>query len=129
MGAGGGCGAFAVRMRGVAIPVVRKYILLVAKQVGKSVLEAIAHVLAERKRPSREMLTNNAQKIAIFIAAWSSKILQHHNKGLKNNQCADGASRRAVSRRTADLRAAGAQSSGIRAAGEQSGGSTDFSTK
>ena len=40
MGAGGGLGAFAVRMGRVAIPVIKKYILPVAKQVGKNLLES-----------------------------------------------------------------------------------------
>ena len=40
-GAGaGGLGAFAMRKGRVAIPIVRKYILPVAKQVGKNLLEA-----------------------------------------------------------------------------------------
>ena len=41
MGAGaGGLGAFAMRMGKVAIPVVRRYILPAAKQLGRSLLEA-----------------------------------------------------------------------------------------
>ena len=41
MGAGaGGLGAFAIRLGRVAIPVVRKYILPVAKHIGKNLLEA-----------------------------------------------------------------------------------------
>ena len=36
MGSGGGLGAFAVRMGRVAIPLVRKYVLPVARQVGKT---------------------------------------------------------------------------------------------
>ena len=56
MGAGaGGLGAFAMRMGRVAIPVVRKYILLVAKHIGKNLLEAaipeISQVLAGKKDP------------------------------------------------------------------------------
>ena len=61
MGAGaGGLGAFAMRMGRVAIPVVRRYILPVAKQLGRNLLEAaipeIGQVLAGRKRPSGKML-------------------------------------------------------------------------
>ena len=57
MGAGAGdMGAFAMRMGRVAIPIVRKYILPVAKQVGKNLLEAaipeFGQILADRKRPS-----------------------------------------------------------------------------
>ena len=54
MGAGaGGLGAFAMRMGRVAIPIVRKYILPVAKQVGKNLLEAaipkVGQVLAGKE--------------------------------------------------------------------------------
>ena len=68
MGAGGGLGAFAMRMGRAAIPVVRKYILPVAKQVGKNLLKAaipeIGHVLTGKKRPSGEMLKNVAEAAA-----------------------------------------------------------------
>ena len=37
----GGLGAFAMRMERVAIPIVHKYILPVAEQVGKNLLEDI----------------------------------------------------------------------------------------
>ena len=40
MGAGGGLGAFAVRMGRVAIPVIKKYIIPAAKQVEKNLFEA-----------------------------------------------------------------------------------------
>ena len=36
MGSGGGLGAFAVRMGRVAVPIVKKYVLPVAKQVEKT---------------------------------------------------------------------------------------------
>ena len=66
MGAGaGGLGAFAMRMGRVAIPVVRKYILFVAKHFGKNLLEAaipeIGQVLAGKKRPSSKMLKHVAE--------------------------------------------------------------------
>ena len=66
MGAGaGGLGAFAMRMGRVAIPVVRRYILPVAKQLGRNLLEAaipeIGQVLAGRKRPSGKMLKHVAE--------------------------------------------------------------------
>ena len=55
MGAGaGGLGAFAMRMGRVAIPVVRKYILPVAKHMGKNLLEAaipeIGQVFGRQKK-------------------------------------------------------------------------------
>ena len=61
MGAGaGGLGAFAMRMGRLAIPVVRRYILPVAKQFGRNLLEAaipeIDQVLAGKKRPGGKML-------------------------------------------------------------------------
>ena len=61
MGAGaGGLGAFAMRMGRMAFPVVRKYILPVAKELGRNLLEAaipeIGQVLADKKRPSGKML-------------------------------------------------------------------------
>ena len=69
MGSGGGIGAFAVRMGRVAIPLVRKYILPVAKQVGKNLIEStvpeIGHILAGKKKPSRKLLTNVAKRAAI----------------------------------------------------------------
>ena len=66
MGAGaGGLGAFALRMGRVAIPVVRRYILPVAKQLGRNLLEAavpeIGQVLAGKKRPSGKMLKHVAE--------------------------------------------------------------------
>ena len=65
MGAGaGGLGAFAKQVGRVAIPVVQSYILPVAKQRGKNLLEAaireIVQVLAGDKRPSGKMLTHVA---------------------------------------------------------------------
>ena len=66
MGAGaGGLGAFAMRNERVALPVVRRYTLLVAKQLGRILLEAaipeIAQVLAGKKRPSGKMLKHVAE--------------------------------------------------------------------
>ena len=66
MGAGaGGLGAFAMRMGRVAIPVVRKYILLVAKLIGQTLLEAaipeIGQVLVGKKRPNSKMLKHVAE--------------------------------------------------------------------
>ena len=68
-GAGaGGLGAFAMRMGSVAIPVVRKFILPVAKRIGKNLLEAaipeISQVLAGRKRPNSKMLKHVAETAA-----------------------------------------------------------------
>ena len=69
MGSGGGIGAFAVRMGRVAIPLVRKYVLPVAKQVGRNLIESavpeIGHILAGKKKPSRKLLTNVAKRAAI----------------------------------------------------------------
>ena len=80
MGAGGGLGAFAVRMGRVAIPVVRKYILPVAKQVGRNLLEAalpqIGHVLSGKKRVSRKTLKQVAQNTAQKTFAKSGKMLK-----------------------------------------------------
>ena len=51
MGSGGGIEAFAVRMGRVAIPLVRKYVLPVARQIGRNLLETaipeIGDILAE----------------------------------------------------------------------------------
>ena len=59
MRAGGGLRAFAVRMVRVAIPVIKKYILPSAKQVGKNLLEAalpeMGQVLSGKKRVIRKM--------------------------------------------------------------------------
>ena len=71
MGSGGGFGAFAVRMGRVAIPLVRKYILPVAKQVGKNLIESavleleIGQDLAGKKKPKRKLLVNVAKRAAI----------------------------------------------------------------
>ena len=69
MGAGaGGFGAFAMRMGRVAIPVVRKYILPVAKYIGKNLFEAaipeIDQVLTGEKRLNSEMLKHVAETAA-----------------------------------------------------------------
>ena len=66
MGAGaGGLGAFAMRMGIVAIQVVRRYILPVAKQLGRNLLEAaipeIGRVLTGKKRPIGKMLKHNEE--------------------------------------------------------------------
>ena len=64
----GGLGAFAMRMVRVAIPVVRKHILAVAKHIGKNLLEAaipeIGQVLAGKKRPNSKMLKHVAETAA-----------------------------------------------------------------
>ena len=69
MGSGGGIGAFAVRMGRVAIPLVRKYILPVAKQVSKNLIESavpeIGQILTGRKKPSRKLLTNVIKRTAL----------------------------------------------------------------
>ena len=67
MGAGaGGLGAFPMRMEKVAIPVVRKYILPVAKHLGKIMLDAsipeIGQVLAGKKRPLKHVAETAEQK-------------------------------------------------------------------
>ena len=64
----GGLGAFAMRMGSVAIPDVRRYILSVAKQHGRNLLEAakpeIGQVLAGKKRPSGKMFKHVAETAA-----------------------------------------------------------------
>ena len=69
MGSGGGLGAFAVRMGRVAIPLVRKYVLPVARQVGKNLLETaipeIGDVLTGKKKPNRKLLASVAKKTAV----------------------------------------------------------------
>ena len=69
MGSGGGLGAFAVRMGRVAIPLVRKYVLPVARQVGKKLLETaipeIGDVLTGKKKPNRKLLASVAKKTAV----------------------------------------------------------------
>ena len=68
MGSGGGLRAFVVRMGRVAIPIVRKYVLPVARQVGKNLLETaipeIGDVLADKKKPNRKLLASVAKKTA-----------------------------------------------------------------
>lgn len=68
MGAGGGLGAFAVRMGRVAIPLVKKYVLPVAKQVGKNLLETaipeIGQVLTGKRKPSRKLFQHVARNTA-----------------------------------------------------------------
>ena len=66
VGAGaGGLGAFAMRIGRVALPVVRRYILTVAKQLGKNLLEAaipeIGQILAGKKRPNGKLLKHVAK--------------------------------------------------------------------
>ena len=69
MGSGGGFGAFAVRMGRVAIPLVRKYILPVAKQVGKNLIESavpeVGQILTGRKKPSCKLLTDVVERTAL----------------------------------------------------------------
>lgn len=92
MGAGGGLGAFAVRMGRVAIPVVRKYILPVAKQVGRNLLEAalpqIGHVLSGKKRVSRKTLKQVAQNTAQKTFAKSGKMLKATTQMDTDRACA-----------------------------------------
>lgn len=68
MGSGGGIGAFAVRMGRVAIPIVKKYILPVAKQVGKNLLDVaipeLGQVLTGKKKANRKLLTHVAKSTA-----------------------------------------------------------------
>ena len=72
-------GAFAVRMAKVAIPVIKKYILLAAK-VGKSLFEAalpeMGQVLSGNKRVSRKTLKSVVQNSAEQTLAENSKMLK-----------------------------------------------------
>ena len=81
MGAGaGGLGAFAMRVRGIAFPILRRYNLLVAEQIRKFFLEAaiteIGQVLAGKKVPSSNMLKSvpeiTAKKSVMTSAPWFS---------------------------------------------------------
>ena len=69
IGSGGGIGAFAVPMDRVAIPLVRKYILPIAKQVSKNLIESavleLGQILTGKKQPRRKLLTNVAKRAAI----------------------------------------------------------------
>ena len=63
----GGLGAFAMQMGRVAIPVVRKYILHVAKQIGKNLLEAAIPEISQvsaGKRPNSKMLKHVGETAA-----------------------------------------------------------------
>ena len=68
MGSGRGLRAFAVRMGRVAIPLVKKYVLPVARQVVRNLLETaipeIGDVLAGKKKLIRKLLANVAKKAA-----------------------------------------------------------------
>ena len=69
MGAGaGGLGRFAMRNGVVAIPVVRRYILPVAKEIGRNLMEAaipeIGQLLAGKKGPCGKILKRVAETAA-----------------------------------------------------------------
>ena len=68
MGSGGGLGPFAVRMGRVAIPLVRNYVLPVARQVGRNLLETaipkIGDVLIGKKKLNPKLLASVAKKTA-----------------------------------------------------------------
>ena len=77
----GGLGAFAMRMGRVAIPLVKQYVMPVAKEFGKNLLSSfvpeISNVISGRKRPKtvlKETLKKSASKtIASTTSAASSK--------------------------------------------------------
>ena len=77
----GGLGAFAMRMGRVAIPLVKQYVMPVAKEFGKNLLSSfvpeISNVISGRKRPKTvlgERLKKSASKtIASNTPAASSK--------------------------------------------------------
>ena len=57
-GSGGGSGAFAMRMGRVAMPLVKKYVVPVARELGKNLFtsivpELVSSTSASRKRPRR----------------------------------------------------------------------------
>ena len=77
----GGLGAFAMRMGRVAIPLVKQYVMPVAKEFGKNLLSSfvpeVSNVISGRKRPKTvlgETLKESASKtIASTTSAASSK--------------------------------------------------------
>ena len=77
----GGLGAFAMRMGRVAIPLVKQYVMPVAKEFGKNLLSSfvpeISNVISGRKRPKTavgETLKKSASKtIRSITSAASSK--------------------------------------------------------
>ena len=77
----GGLGAFAMRMGRVAIPLVKQYVMPLAKEFGKNLLSSfvpeISNVISGRKRPNivlKETLKKSASKtIASTTFAASSK--------------------------------------------------------
>ena len=84
LGAGaGGLGAFAMLMGRVAIPVVRRYIVPVSKQLGRNFLDAAipenGQVLAGKERPSGKMfkhVAETATKKTVKTSAGASVDLQ-----------------------------------------------------
>ena len=64
----GGMGAFAMRMGRVAVPLVKKYVLPVAKEFGKNLVSAfvpeLSNVVSGRKRP-RKALKDTLKKSAM----------------------------------------------------------------
>ena len=113
MGAGaGGLGAFAMRMGRVAIPLVRRYILPVAKQLGRNLLEAaipeIGQVLAGKKRPSGKMLKHVAETATKKTVKNSAPRFSGRSAGASVCTAVGGALRR----RTGAGRPDGAQAGG-----------------
>ena len=68
MRSGGGLGAFVVQFGCVAIPLVRKYVFPVERQVGKNLLATAipenGDVLAGKKKPNRKPLASVAKLTA-----------------------------------------------------------------
>ena len=79
MRAGGGLGAYAVGMRRMANPVIKKYIVTATKQVAKKLFEAalpeLGQVLSGKKRTSCEMLKSVVKNTAEQTHAKKSKML------------------------------------------------------
>ena len=64
----GGMGAFAMRMGRVALPLMKKYVLPVAKEVGKNLVSAfvpeVTSLISGKKRP-RKVLKDTLRKTAV----------------------------------------------------------------
>ena len=126
METGVGVGEFALQTGGLAILVLRKFILPVAGKMGTNLLEAttpeFGHVLARNEKPKCEKLISIAEKTAISFFAKNSNFLHYHNNGFNNNQPYGGLAycwRERWHARVGCLGAAGAQVGSVQNAATQ----------
>ena len=118
-GSGGGIGAFAMRMSPVAMPLVKKYVVPVAKELSKNLFTSIVPELvsssASRKRPRtvlKESFKNSVNKTLTNMTASPDAGGRRTGRGERPGRSRGGGGRARGGGRTTGLRAAQVHANG-----------------